>query len=471
MFWHKKEKDTINNDLVLLMEAMDGVITGNYEPIDTSVFVDAAVGDKMNQLIEAFKKSNNNFVMRANEAMKSIGDNSYVKAMLDQVQSQTVTIKDMQESSINLENSINDITNSIEHIRDNTHSVLSATNDSAEDMSESVRVVKDSTGEINKINNQVQEFQEKITKISEIIDMVKKIASQSNLLALNASIEAARAGEAGKGFAVVADQVRELANSTSASADDVVKYVSELQKSIGELANTMDTTTRQLEDGSKRVEKSINSINDMAEQMHDVSDEIDSIYHAIDRQSAFTKELAKVIGEITQSYAVLSDDCQNTGEHIYKIGRYIDTLRSDMFRGFSNVTLLDRMKIFSIDHFILTWRVYNNAVGFEQLKITQLNNPTGPTACKFGKWVDAQTDTRLMASSQYKKMVQCHLDIHKNAVESWKAKDAGNIDTALAYFQKTFEAYTRFEAAVNDTMEFMRSNGETDVTEVVVFRK
>ena len=76
MFWHKKEKDTINNDLVLLMEAMDGVITGNYEPIDTSGFTDAAVGDKMNQLIEAFKKSNNNFVMRANEAMKSIGDNS-----------------------------------------------------------------------------------------------------------------------------------------------------------------------------------------------------------------------------------------------------------------------------------------------------------------------------------------------------------------------------------------------------------
>ena len=50
MFWHKKEKDTINNDLVLLMEAMDGVITGNYEPIDTSGFTDAAVGDKMNQL-------------------------------------------------------------------------------------------------------------------------------------------------------------------------------------------------------------------------------------------------------------------------------------------------------------------------------------------------------------------------------------------------------------------------------------
>lgn len=471
MFGHNKKKKTENNDMALLLDAMSGVIGGNYEPVDVTVFSDAAVGEKLNELIEAFKKSNNNFVMRANEAMESIGDNSYVKAMLDQVQSQTAAINNMHESSAELESSINDITNSIEHIRDNTHSVLQATNDSAEGMRESVRVVRNSTEEINKINEQVQEFQEKITKISEIIDMVKKIASQSNLLALNASIEAARAGEAGKGFAVVADQVRELSSSTAASADDVVKYVSELQTSIGELALTMDATTKRLEDGNKRVEQSIDSINAMAEQMNDVTGEIDSIYHAIDRQSAYTKDLSTVIGEITESYSVLSNNCKTTGEHIYKIGRYVDTLRSDMYRGFSNVTLLDKLKIFAIDHFILTWRVYNNAEGFESLKITQLNNPTGPTACKFGKWVDEQTDKNLISSRPYKNMVQCHLDIHTNATESWKAKDAGNVELALEYFQKTLEAYGRFKQAVNDTMDYLRANGETEMTEIVVFRK
>lgn len=471
MFGHKKERTESNSDFKLLLESMDKVIEGNFDPIDTRAFTDGAVGEKLNNVLDAFRKSNNNFVMRANEAMQSIGDNSYVKNMLDQVESQTVTINEMQESSGNLENSINDITNSIEHIRSSSHNVLQATNDSAEGMRVSAKVVKDSTEEINNINLQIQDFQEKITKISEIIDMVKKVASQSNLLALNASIEAARAGEAGKGFAVVADQVRELSNSTSASADDVVKYVGELQTSIAELAASMDATTKKLEDGNKRVEDSIANINAMESQMNDVTDEVDSIYHAIDKQSAYTKDLSKVIGQITDSYSVLSQDCHDTGEHIYKIGRYIDTLRSDMFRGFSDVTLLDRMKIFSIDHFILTWRVYNNAVGFESLKLTQLNNATGPNACKFGKWAQSVTDTKITSSSQFKDMVQCHNDIHNNASESWKAKDAGNTELAIEYFNKALEAYYRFDESVKRMMDFMRANGEKDMTQIVVFRK
>lgn len=61
------------------MQAMDGVIGGNYEDIDTSAFQNPAYGEKFNELIHAYKRSNNNFVMRLNQAMGSIGDNSYVK--------------------------------------------------------------------------------------------------------------------------------------------------------------------------------------------------------------------------------------------------------------------------------------------------------------------------------------------------------------------------------------------------------
>ena len=85
-------------DLQLLMQAMDGVIGGNYEDIDTSAFQNPAYGEKFNELIHAYKRSNNNFVMRLNQAMGSIGDNSYVKKTLDQVQSQTESIRDIKDA-------------------------------------------------------------------------------------------------------------------------------------------------------------------------------------------------------------------------------------------------------------------------------------------------------------------------------------------------------------------------------------
>ena len=424
-------KAASGNDLNTLLDVFDKIISGEIShtgesPADTTLFENPEVANKFNEVVETYKRFNNNFVMRLNEAMESIGDNSYVKNMMDEVQSQAQAIGAMGESGHNLEESINHINVAMADIKDNTHEMLAATQNSTANMNESIKVVNESSEKISDINRQVQEFQDKIHKIGEIVDIVKKVASQSNLLALNASIEAARAGEAGKGFAVVADQVRQLSSSTSESADDIVNYVREL------------------------------------------NDAVNGIFADIDTQSSITTEFAKQVDSIAASYDKLSDNCMATGTHIYKIGRYIDTARSDMFRSFSNVTTQDMIRIFQIDHFILMWRVYNNAVGFETLKVTQLNNPDG---CKLGKWMKAQTDTRITGSRQFKDLDAAHRQIHKYAVDSWNAKESGNVELALEYFQKCYDAFGVYSNKIEEFKSYMRTIGYTDETDKVTFRK
>ena len=462
-----------NNDLQILLDVFDKIISGEIShtgdsPADAMLFSDPAVADKFNTVVETYKRFNNNFVMRLNEAMVSIGDNSYVKNMMDEVQSQAQAIGTMGEAGHNLEESINHITSTMADIKDNTHEMLATTQNSTANMNESIKVVNESSAKIADINRQVQEFQDKIHKIGEIVDIVKKVASQSNLLALNASIEAARAGEAGKGFAVVADQVRQLSSSTADSADNIVNYVRELNEDIGKLAASMDETTLKLSEGNEKVEASLSDIERMNRQMVSINDSVTGIFADIDTQSSITTEFAKQVDSIAASYDKLSDNCMATGIHIYKIGRYIDTARSDMFRSFSNVTVQDMLRIFEIDHFILMWRVYNNAAGFEQLKITQLNNPE---SCKLGKWIGAQTDPQITGSRQFKELDAAHRQVHKHACDSWYAKDSGNVELAMEHFQKCYDAYGVYKDKIVAFKEYMRTIGFTDETETVVFRK
>ena len=458
MFGKKKEVAVANADNTLLIELMDKAIAGDFSPVDLTQFQDPQVADKYNKVLASFVQLNNNFVMRLNDSMKLIGDSGCVKDMIEQLNSQTTAINNMQGSSQELGASIQNIQDAVYTIQERTHTVREDADSCVESMNSSIRIVDESVTNVLDINKQVSDFQAKAAKINEIIDMVKKIANKSGLLALNASIEAARAGEAGRGFAVVASQVKELSANTSQSAEDVMTYVQDLMDGITSLVESVNTTAAQLESGNDTIHHSLESLQHMDQNLRQVSSEIDHIYGEINTQSALTESFVASIDTIAGSYDQLSEECIGTGAHMYKISRLIDNLRSDVARRRAILYPQDWLIVYEIDHLIFTWRLYNNLADFEKLRLDQVNNPKG---CKFGKWVTAQTDPRITGSNAFKQAVKYHDEIHAHAVDSWHAKDEGNREEALRHFLMAYDVYPKFVKALHDIRRVIASTGDT----------
>lgn len=469
MFGKKKETSVLSNcDAQQLLTCIDNIIAGDLSAIQSESFDNTVIGDKLNSMLYSIKQVNNPVVMRLNETMEVIGDNGLMKDTFEQVESQTKSIKNMEDASLHLESSIDNISAAMGHIRDNTHDILSVSQNVTADMQDSIEAVTTSSKRIEVINTRVQNFKGKIGKIEEIVDLVKKVAGQSNLLALNASVEAARAGEAGKGFAVVADQVRLLSTNTSQSAESIVKYVSELKENIDELAVAMDETTVSLADGNSKVQKSISSMYQMNEQMDSIKNRVDSVFNDIDTQTRVTRDFSKQIENISQSYNTLSNDCLQTGQRVFRIGRYLDKTRSDLVRGCSQITQQDWVRVFEVDHFVLTWRVYNNIVGFEHLQKKQVDNPAG---CKLGKWLKQVNDEQLVHSKEYISLIKTHEELHRYATLSWQANEAGDSDKAMSLFNDTYKAYEEFDKALHRLQVKMQSIGYSNITPIKTFEQ
>ncbi len=447
MFKSKKDSLKPQQDLQLLMDAMNNVITnGDSSMVDASTFADPEVGKLFNSMLYAIKKSNNHYAMHLNDSMEVIGNSECIKSMIERVQSQTSSISDMQTTSQELGSSINNISAAVENIIANTNIALETAIKSSNNMNNSIEVVNKATDSMHHIGEMIISFKDKTTQITDIIHIVKKIANQSGLLALNASIEAARAGEAGRGFAVVANQVKELSNNTSASAEDVVRYVTELQDGIDELVNTINQTASYIESSNEIVSQSVKDIDNINQEMNVITDEISSIYDAVETQSEATNLFATAVADLSDSYQLLLDDCLKTGALMHRISRSVDNCRSDLARQKCILSRQEWLRVFEIDHLIFTWRQYNSLQGYEKLVITQINNPNG---CKFGKWANKQTEPRLINSEPFRNLVKYHQKIHEKSVDCWNATQDGNQAVALQHFNEAYDWMQKFIVEIN----------------------
>lgn len=104
----------------------------------------------------------------------------------------------------------------------NVDQLVSEGSNLMDEVTKQMRVIDTKIGESTEMMKEMSIQSENIRNVTVLIT---NITEQTNLLALNGAIEAARAGEHGQGFAIVAEEVRNLAEQSKKSAEEIRQMV------------------------------------------------------------------------------------------------------------------------------------------------------------------------------------------------------------------------------------------------------
>ena len=202
---------------------------------------------------------------------------------------------------------IEEMTVSINHISDTATDTERASEAAANDAASGEQQVLTATGEINKIatsvgeaSQRIRELAQRADQVSSIAGVIKEIAGQTNLLALNAAIEAARAGEQGRGFAVVADEVRKLAERTSAATVEIEQMIGGIQSDTESVVAVMDAALPQVESGVRLAEGAAQSLRDIREGASATLSRIREVADSTKEQSIASTSIAQQVEHIAQ---------------------------------------------------------------------------------------------------------------------------------------------------------------------------
>jgi methyl-accepting chemotaxis protein len=195
------------------------------------------------------------------------------------------------------------------------------------------QIVEQASAEIERIARSVEQsaqvvatLGERSEAISGIASTIHEIADQTNLLALNAAIEAARAGEQGRGFAVVADEVRKLAERTSAATGEITAMIAAIQSETQSAIATIRDGSTQARSGAQLARQAADALALINQGAQETTEKVDLIARAAQAQASRTSEVAELVTNIM----ALADRNNEGASHTLEEARQLDYLATNL---------------------------------------------------------------------------------------------------------------------------------------------
>ena len=248
----------------------------------------------------------------------------------------SATTNNVSENTVSAEEKVKQIAEKTQVISKYVEEMKGRATELEHTASENKNHTTDMIGEITGEMNEALENSKSVEKVAQLTEDILSISSQTNLLALNASIEAARAGEAGKGFAVVADEIRQLADSSRETANNIQSIneqvieavhglVASSEKIIGYINENILPDYEAFVQGGQQYSEDATHIDTtmteysketqaILETMTEMTEAIEGISHAVEESANGVTDAAANVDSLVQSISTVNGQMEENSE-------------------------------------------------------------------------------------------------------------------------------------------------------------
>ncbi len=200
---------------------------------------------------------------------------------------------------------------------------------------ESRKIASDATQKSGEATDVMGKLGDAAKEIGHVTDVIKRIADKTNLLALNATIEAASAGAAGKGFAVVAGEIKELANQSAQSADDIAHRIESIQSGTSNAVHVINNVSEIID----KINSSIDGIASNVKQQTEASNEI---ANNAGQANTGAKQLVNSINGIAVAARASAKNAENVAEGTRSVSESVHVMYQGAKKSNSDSAELDK---------------------------------------------------------------------------------------------------------------------------------
>ncbi|KZL92086.1 methyl-accepting chemotaxis protein [Clostridium magnum] len=219
-----------------------------------------------------------------------------------------------------LEDELKNIENKLSRVRESSDMTANKAMVGKDQIDLLLKSIEDIKNSFKTVAEKVNSLNSSVSQVGNITDVINDISEQTNLLALNAAIEAARAGEAGKGFSVVAEEVRNLAEQSKESTEQIQKLIYSISSETANVMTTADEVRELVNKQVNTVQTTISSFNDMIEAITGIPPLVDDTYGSLEN-TIKSKDivLTKVEGvtSVSQETSAASEEISASSQEMF----------------------------------------------------------------------------------------------------------------------------------------------------------